>query len=339
MIAEAMANADFNAFLGDSDLANEIEQVKFSQLSFNLEELSKLWSVFFQIPYRLSLPYIASLVFIERQPTPTRALPVQTRTVTTVPSVDLEVTITPSQLPDMQLWLKSDAGITYDSDGVSQWKDQSGNDHDAEQSAIDQRPAFVAHGLGTYPVLRFDGLDDRLAMRHLNYHGPLAGVTVCAMVRSDTAAEQIVLSYDDQHYWELALSDGGNPALAGWRTADTAATTHTLASPRPLADPRTDTRWHFVCAQFEVSSALDKRLFVDGVQVAAVTSHGGNSLGSGGVTRFGFVGAGSQAEAFDGDIAASGFFAGELAEIVVYNRALFDAEREQLERYFATRYG
>ena len=66
MLEEAIADADFNAFLADSDLANEIEQVKLSQLSFNLEELSKLWSVFFQIPYRLSLPYVASLVFIDQ---------------------------------------------------------------------------------------------------------------------------------------------------------------------------------------------------------------------------------------------------------------------------------
>lgn len=120
MIEEAITSNDFDEFLVGSDLANEIEQVKFSLLSFNLEELSKLWSVLFQIPYRLSLPYMASLVFIEREPIPTRALPVQTRTVTAVPSADLEVTITPNQLPDLQLWLKSDAGVTYDSDGVSQ---------------------------------------------------------------------------------------------------------------------------------------------------------------------------------------------------------------------------
>src|SRR5262249_15563535 len=134
MIEEAIASADFNAFLGGSDLTNEIEQVKFSQLAFSLEELAKLWSVFFQIPYRLSLPYVASLVLIERQPVPTRALPVQTRTVTAGPSVDLGMAISPDALPDLQLWLKSDAGVTYDSAGVSRWEDQSGNDHAAEQS-------------------------------------------------------------------------------------------------------------------------------------------------------------------------------------------------------------
>lgn len=188
-------------------------------------------------------------------------------------------------------------------------------------------------------MLRFDGLNDRLAIRNLNYSSSLAGVTVCAMVRSDTAAEQIILNYDQAHYWELALSDGGDPALAQWRTTDTTTKTDNLASPRSLVDPRTDTHWHAVCAVFDAGATPDKRLFVNGAPVSEATTHGGNSLGSSGETRFGFVGAASQADAFDGDVAATGFFAGDLVEIVLYNRALSDAERDQLETYFAKRYG
>lgn len=334
MIEAAINDADFTAILANSNLMNEIEQVKFTPMPFSLEELSKLWSVFFQTAYQLSIAYLASVVFIERQPAPGRALPVQTRTVTAIPSPDAVPLITPPELPDLQLWLRSDTGLTYDSDGVSVWEDQSGNNNHAEQSVIVQRPAFVAHGLNYFPVLRFDGSDDRLAIRNLNYSGPLAQVTVCAVVRSETPAAQIIASFDGDHYWELTLSDGGSPALARWRTTDTAAATDTLPSPRTLAD----TRWYFVCAQFEAGAAPDKQLFVDGVLASAVTAHGGNNLGSGGVTRFGFIGAGSQASTFDGPVAGSGFFAGDLAELVIYNRALTAAERDQLERYFAKRY-
>jgi hypothetical protein len=338
MIAEATANTDFTPFLSDSDLEDEIEQVKFSLLSFNLEELSRLWSVFFQIPYRLSLPYAASLVFIDRLAAPSRTLPVQTRTVTAVPSVGPDFAVTPDQLLGLQLWLRSDTGVAYDSSGVALWEDLSGNGNHAEQSAMDQRPAFTAHGVGTYPVLRFDGVNDRLAVRNLNFSSPVAGVTVCVVVRSGAAGEQIVISYDDHHCWELALSDGGDPPLAGWRTSDTAGRSNTLTSPRPLADPRTDTRWHFVCAVFDASSSPDKRLFVDGVEVATTAAHGGAALGSGG-TRYGFVGAGSKADSFDGSVGASGFFAGDMAEVLVYGRPLSAAERDQLQDYFSKRYG
>ena len=50
---------------------------KFTPISLNLEELSKLWSVFFQIPYTLSIAYMASVVLIEAEVTPQTALPVR----------------------------------------------------------------------------------------------------------------------------------------------------------------------------------------------------------------------------------------------------------------------
>lgn len=338
MIETAMTDPEFSPFLDDSDLANEIERVKFSPLTFNLEELSKLWSIFFQTPYHLSMAYMASLIFIERQPTPTRALPVQIRTVTAVPSVDLTDLIRPDELADIQLWLRSDIDVTYDSDGLSEWEDQSGNGNHAVQSAVGARPAVIAHGLGSYPVLRFDGNDDRLAIQGLNYSAPLAGLTVCTIVRSESTGEQIIASFDGDRYWELAISDGGDPALVRFRTSDTTAFSHNLASLNPLTDPRTDTRWHLICATFDASATPDKQLFVDGELVREATAHGGNSLSSGGVTRFGFIGVGSQADTFNGPVVGTDFFAGEIAELVIYNRALTSDEREQLERYFARRY-
>lgn len=56
-----------SSFLASSDLQSQIEQVRFSHMNLNLEELSKLWSVFFQIPYVLSVAYRASAVLIEAQ--------------------------------------------------------------------------------------------------------------------------------------------------------------------------------------------------------------------------------------------------------------------------------
>ena len=38
-------------------------------------------------------------------------------------------------LPGLQLWLKADAGITTNLDGVSLWEDQSGNNRHATAAA------------------------------------------------------------------------------------------------------------------------------------------------------------------------------------------------------------
>lgn len=64
-------------YLVNSDLAEQIETVKFMPLPLDLEELSKLWTVFFQTPYALSVTYRGSVVLIEARETPQRALPVR----------------------------------------------------------------------------------------------------------------------------------------------------------------------------------------------------------------------------------------------------------------------
>lgn len=80
-IQEAVADAS-NSYLADSNLAEQVERVKFSLQSMNLEELSKLWSVFFQTPYVLSLAYQASVVLIAAALTPQPAKAVDRRVIT-----------------------------------------------------------------------------------------------------------------------------------------------------------------------------------------------------------------------------------------------------------------
>jgi len=68
---------DNNSNLTGSDLADAIESVKFTPLSLSLDELSKLWSVFFQTPHALSVVYQGTVVLIEAEETPAAALPVR----------------------------------------------------------------------------------------------------------------------------------------------------------------------------------------------------------------------------------------------------------------------
>jgi hypothetical protein len=67
------------SFLSKSNLADQIERIKFTPTSLSLEEFSKLWSVFFQIEYSLSAAFQASVVLMESDDTPREALPVLAR--------------------------------------------------------------------------------------------------------------------------------------------------------------------------------------------------------------------------------------------------------------------
>ncbi len=76
MIRDAVASQDF---LEGSNLADSYEQVKFTPLLLSMEELSKLWSVFFQAPYALSVAYQATVVLIESEEGASAPLPVLRR--------------------------------------------------------------------------------------------------------------------------------------------------------------------------------------------------------------------------------------------------------------------
>ncbi len=69
-----------------SDLADEVELVKFTPAPLTLEELSKLWSVFFQTTYHLSVAYQGSVVFVEPDDQPRPTLPVLGRNVYVIPT-------------------------------------------------------------------------------------------------------------------------------------------------------------------------------------------------------------------------------------------------------------
>jgi hypothetical protein len=68
------------AFLASSDLADEVELVKLAPVTLSLEEMSKLWGVL-DTPYLLSQTYLATVVLIVAELTPTVALPVLRRSL------------------------------------------------------------------------------------------------------------------------------------------------------------------------------------------------------------------------------------------------------------------
>ncbi|MDH4273637.1 MAG: DUF4255 domain-containing protein [Gammaproteobacteria bacterium] len=79
LVAQLVADTTNYPMLADSDLQHAVDLVKFTPISYSLEELSKLWSVFLQTPYTLSAAYIGTAVVIEASSAPASALPVRSR--------------------------------------------------------------------------------------------------------------------------------------------------------------------------------------------------------------------------------------------------------------------
>ena len=73
-------------FLKGADLARAVESVRVTALPLSLDELSKVWSVFFQTRYALSAAYRASVVLVEVPEPAAPSLPVTGRHVAAVPA-------------------------------------------------------------------------------------------------------------------------------------------------------------------------------------------------------------------------------------------------------------
>jgi hypothetical protein len=86
-VIENAVASDPSHFLAQSDLADAVEVVKFTPMSLSLDELSKVWSVFYQTPYSLSVAYQGTVVLIESQETPQTVLPVPERIISVVPII------------------------------------------------------------------------------------------------------------------------------------------------------------------------------------------------------------------------------------------------------------
>ena len=324
------------AFLTGSDLADEIETVKFSPQPLTLEELSKLWSVLFQTTYTLSMAYDASVVLISADSQPAMAQPVVAPAIQLFPSVTPPAPAAPDTVPGLQGWWRGDAAVTYDNvAAVSEWRDQSGNANHAVQPAAARRPQLVRNAVNNKPAVRFDGANDYLAIEQLSYAaaGAVSGLTLFALLRTTAVQAQTVASFDRTAYWELALTGGGNAGRARWSTQPQAGVAHDLDAPGALVDGR----WRLLCMRFAAGPTATKQLFIDGILVATADAHPGQNLGSG-ATRFGFIGAPSQAANFNGAIGAA-LFHGDLAELALFDRALTDGERDRVEQYFVEKFG
>lgn len=78
MIQETLADSSF-AFLAQSNLADQFMQLRIMPNDLSLDDLSKVWTTFFQTPYALSMSYRVTTVMIDGEETNQQALPIRDR--------------------------------------------------------------------------------------------------------------------------------------------------------------------------------------------------------------------------------------------------------------------
>jgi hypothetical protein len=235
-------------------------------------------------------------------------------------------TFTPADVAGLRCWLRSDEGVSLTGGLVSGWADQSGFGNNASQSVAGSRPSYSST-LNGRPVITFDGTADHLRVDSLSslFHGNDTPNSVFAAVRAETsplaAASRVLAastngSLNNRHG---GISLNTVPAITTDRTA-VGADAAALAYPVNYG-----TNLIVVGTTFAGTTTT---IWLNGVAVATGSLNVG-TLGTN-INRVTI-----------GCIIVNvimAYFAGDIAEILVYNNAVNNDDSLKIQNYLSKRW-
>lgn len=215
---------------------------------------------------------------------------------------------TPDQLSGLQVWLKADA-ITgkNDGDAISQWDDSSGGAHHFTQGTGANQPLYKAAQQNGLPAVRFDGSNDVLQGGNLSALWPSAATFFVAYKNDQTGSSYNLFGISGVDQWWLY--DDGTSYMGLFRTG---RINNFPDEGMPSYGPRQ------TCI---VSSASRYDYYNDGHMSGTSTA----SYSAGDRTDLG--------------LAESRAMKGDVYEVIIYNSALSDTDRNKVEAYLATKWG
>ena len=248
------------------------------------------------------------------------------------------------EIPSTQLavWLRSDAGITTNLEGepVGLWSDQSGRGYDASASELAAQPSFRADGINTQPSVRFDGADDLLVLTgggEVNGGGPYTGKTLMLVFKtdSDITTRQVL-------YEQGGIGRGLNLYIDQGRV---------YAGVWNLSNDDELSPWGPVFHSTAVAPGMSYVVMLHYDQIAdRVTGYingyvfGMTQGGTGRLYRHDVAVLGGRRgtshfhDGTAGEGLAGSFFRGELGELVLYNAAVSERDRREVEQYLGLRW-
>ncbi|MEO0337093.1 MAG: LamG-like jellyroll fold domain-containing protein, partial [Pseudomonadota bacterium] len=245
----------------------------------------------------------------------------------------LEHTISPDQISGLAMWLDPQADVAVDgSNRISQWSDQSGNNYHAVQSDDSEKPTLSAAALNGRPGVHFSSANGQhFPIQDLSYGlSGLPSMTFVAVVES--TGDGHICSFDRSAVFRFEINSGRTELSS----TDDSGSIDDYADSTNVQDGGI----HIVIGVYDQTTG-HKRIYVDGVlssqDTAAHTA--GSALGGGSeIPRFGFIGVGSEASVFDGTRGPEDYFDGTMGDLIFYERALSDAEIDEVESYLIQKY-
>jgi hypothetical protein len=233
----------------------------------------------------------------------------------------------PLSVPDLGLWLKADAGVTLVGGAVDAWADQSGNGRDFSAPGATNRPAFSGT-LNGLPVLTFDGSTDYLTgnAASLTIAQNVPGITMIAVVKYATGGT-------DQRLY--SVSTGASSVLVR-SLMRTVTSSYGVSARRMDAVAAVDVTGGTIGADYVIQSGLLRY----SVATAGIFVNGASLVEAPLLTPGNTENTVSLNSAIGVALSLTGqFLNGDLAELIVYQRAISDEERNSVELYLSQKWG
>ena len=236
------------------------------------------------------------------------------------------------------MWLKADttalegAGDSAEhGDNVQIWSDSGTNDYSPSQSTLALRPIFMDDRYNGESVLRFLG-DKVIELQYNTSSHPLASgeVTIFVVCSGDThgADGPIIENRDGTRGWWLKYGNTNDDFVFTWGNGSTSYSVDT-------ANNLTAHHAHLISIVLEDTNGdgdADKGyMYYNGREDD--TTNGVHAPPTSGTQKFRI---GSTLSAAGGS--SADWLTGNIGEIIIYNRALTEAERQATEAYLAGKY-
>lgn len=166
-------------------------------------------------------------------------------------------------------------------------------------------------------ALQFPGAaSDYIAVQNLHYADLFPEITMAVWIK--TAVRGMIASWDRSEFFRFSAGDDqlGNTTKIAFDVCC------------PLGDWHgetevTDDAWHHIVVTFNADT---KRIYVDGELDGEQATHTTDKRIGKAVTRYGFIGIGSEATAFNGSVGPNWAFNGLMDEFLLFHRAISEKE-------------
>lgn len=208
----------------------------------------------------------------------------------------------PTNIPNLKVWLKADSLVLSDNDPVGTWTDSSGNSNSVT-GVTTTRPLYKASIKNSLPVVRFDGTDDFLISSA--FGAALSQPNTIFLVAKHGGTNDTLLVDGLAAGRHIIFRTGDNWAIYAGNTASNGAA---------------DTSFHVLSTVFNDTSSA---IYVDGVGTTGIPASTQTMTGL----------------TLGGNFNGTQNAAADIAEILVYNGSLNTNDRVQTQAYLGAKWG